>query len=110
MAETDLSRLADLAVSVGASVQAGQIVGVTAEVGQEEFVREIAASAYRRGAKFVDVWYIDPLVKRARIEFAPDDTLEFVPPWYGKRVLQLCEERCGNIAIRWLTVPNSPDG
>ena len=110
MNETDLSRLADLAVSVGANVQPGQIVGVTAELGHEDLVRAIAACAYARGAKFVDVWYIDPLVKRARIEFAPEDTLDYVPPWYGQRVLSLGEERAANIAIRGLTVPHALDG
>jgi len=108
--EADLSRLADLAVVVGANVQPGQIVGVTAELGHEDIVRAVAASAYSHGAKFVDVWYIDPLVKRARIEFAPDDSLEFVPPWYGHRILKLGEERGANIVIRGLTVPNALEG
>ena len=110
MTEADLSRLADLAVVVGANVQPGQIVGVTAELGHEDIVRAVAASAYSHGAKFVDVWYIDPLVKRARIEFAPDDSLEFVPPWYGHRILKLGEERGANIVIRGLTVPNALEG
>jgi aminopeptidase len=110
MTEADLSRLADLAVVVGANVQPGQIVGVTAEVGHEDIVRAVAASAYSHGAKFVDVWYIDPLVKRARIEFAPDDSLEFVPSWYGHRILTLGEERGANIVIRGLTVPNALEG
>jgi aminopeptidase len=110
MTEADLSRLADLAVVVGANVQPGQIVGVTAELGHEDIVRAVAASAYSHGAKFVDVWYIDPLVKRARIEFAPDDSLEFVPPWYGHRILALGEERGANIVIRGLTVPNALGG
>ena len=110
MSDSDLSRLADLAVVVGANVQPGQIVGVTAELEHYEFARAIAASAYDHGAKFVDVWYIDPLVKRARIEFAPDDTLEFVPPWYGQRVLELGEQRGANITIRGTTAPGALDG
>ena len=110
MTEADLSRLADLAVVVGANVQPGQIVCVSAELGHEDLVRAVAASAYSQGAKFVDVWYIDPLVKRARIEFAPDDSLEFVPPWYGGRILSLGEERGANILIRGLTVPNALEG
>jgi aminopeptidase len=110
VSDSDLSRLADLAVVVGANVQPGQIVGVTAELEHYEFARAIAASAYDHGAKFVDVWYIDPLVKRARIEFAPDDTLEFVPPWYGQRVLELGEQRGANITIRGTTAPGALDG
>src|SRR5579859_105427 len=110
MSDADLAQLAELAVAVGANVQPGQIVGVTCELGHEELARAIAASAYDRGAKFVDVWYIDPLVKRARIEFAPEDTLDYVPPWYGQRILELGDERGANIAIRGLTVPNALEG
>src|SRR5690242_18172408 len=110
MNEADLRQLAELAVVVGANVQPGQIVGVTAEIGHEDLARAITAKAYDCGAKFVDVWYIDPLVKRARIEFAPDDTLEYVPPWYGQRILALGAERGANILIRGLTVPNALEG
>ena len=110
MNDADLKQLAELAVAVGANVQPGQIVGVTAELGHEDLARAIAAQAYERGAKFVDVWYVDPLVKRARIEFAPDDTLDYVPPWYGQRILELGEQRGANILIRGLTVPNALEG
>jgi aminopeptidase len=109
-AGVDLSRLADLAVGLGANVQQGQIVSVGAEFGQEEFAREIAASAYRRGAKFVDVNYFDPIVKRARIEHAPEDTLDFVPPWYGMRLLELGRQRGAIISIRGTTMPGALDG
>jgi aminopeptidase len=108
--DADLAKLADLAVVVGANVQPGQIVGVTAELEHYDLVRAIAASAYERGAKFVDVWYVDPYVKRARIEFAPDDTLEFVPPWYGRRILELGELRGANIRIEGPTAPGVLDG
>jgi aminopeptidase len=96
-------RLAQLAVGFGANVQPGQIVNVSAELGHEEFVHAVAEEAYRRGAKFVDIWYWDPHVKRARIAYAPDETLEYVPPWYGERVLALGEHRCARIAIAGAT-------
>jgi len=62
-------RLADLAVGIGANVQAGQIVTISADIGLEEVVREVAARAYRLGAKFVDVTYFDPGVKRFALYF-----------------------------------------
>jgi hypothetical protein len=40
--------------------------------GKEYMVRAIAESAYRRGAKFVDVQWFDPWVKRTRVEYARD--------------------------------------
>ena len=60
------SRLADLAVSFAANVQPGQIVTVGADHGQYEVARAVAEISYKRGAKFVDVQYFDPYLKRAR--------------------------------------------
>jgi hypothetical protein len=39
--------------------------------------------AYRRGATYVEAIDWDPYVKRARLELAEDDTLEFIPPGSG---------------------------
>ena len=72
------TRLAELSVH-GANVQEGQIVLVLTEIGLEEQARATAEAAYKRGAKFVDVAYFDPYVKRVRIENADPDTLGFVP-------------------------------
>ena len=94
-----LERFADLIVGFGSNVQPDQIVSVACEPGKEELVRAIAASAYRRGARFVDVSWFDPWVKRARIEFAREETLDFVPSWYGDRVLALGEQRGARIAL-----------
>jgi len=94
-----LGRLADLAVTVGANVQPGQIVTVAADHAQFELAREIADSAYRRGARFVDVQYFDPYVKRARIVHAAEETLDFVPPWFRHRLLALGDERAARISL-----------
>ena len=85
------TRLAELSVH-GANVQEGQIVLVQAEIGLEEQARATAEAAYKRGAKFVDVAYFDPYLKRVRIESANPDTLDFVPQWYGERVLEHAEQ------------------
>jgi aminopeptidase len=104
-----LARLADLVVGFGANVQPDQIVAVTCEPGKEPLVRAIAESAYRRGAKFVDVQWFDPWVKRARIAHARDETLEFVPDWYGARVLALGEARAARIALSGPSAPGVLD-
>src|SRR3954454_15680559 len=104
-----VERLADLAVGFGANVQRGQIVAVQAEIGKEEIVRALAASAYRHGAKFVDTVYFDMHVKRARILHADEDTLDFVPSWYGERLLELGRQRCARIAIAGPATPGLLD-
>jgi aminopeptidase len=105
MDDVTLARLAELAVDFGANVQPGQIVSLSGAPGKEYLVRAIAEQAYRRGAKFVDVSWFDPWVKRARIEHAPDDTLEFVPPWYGERLLALGRERSAAITLSGPVAP-----
>ncbi|MGH2897512.1 MAG: aminopeptidase, partial [Solirubrobacteraceae bacterium] len=67
--------------------------------------RAVADRAYRAGAKFVDVLQFDLHVKRSRILHAAQDTLDYVPPWYGERVLALSEHRAARVA---LTGPSMP--
>jgi aminopeptidase len=94
-----VDRLADLIVNFGANVQKGQIVEIGSGLGKEELTRALTASAYKRGAKFVDVYYWDPHLKRARVQYATDDVLDFVPSWYGERALQLGDERGATISL-----------
>src|SRR5919109_2049921 len=105
MDQSTLGRLADLVVGFGANVQPDQIVSVSCEPGKEPLTREIAASAYPHGARFVDVAWFDPWVKRARIEHAREETLDFVPDWYGKRMLALGDERAARIGLSGPSAP-----
>ena len=99
----DRRRLADLLVGFGANVQNGQIVGVTAYLGMEEGVRAVARSAYEHGAKWVDVFWWDHLVKRERLLHADPDTLDFVPPWIGQRMEWLSSEHAARVTLSGTT-------
>jgi aminopeptidase len=100
-----LERFAELVVTFAANVQRGQIVAIGTEPGKLELTRAIAAAAYRAGAKYVDVTQFDLHLKRARILHADADTLDYVPPWLGERVLALGEHRAARIG---LTGPSAP--
>jgi aminopeptidase len=104
-----LGRLAELIVRVGANVQPGQVVFVDCEPGREEATRAIASAAYCAGARFVDVNYFDPWVKRIRLEHAAEDTLDWVPPWYGDRARQLGEARAAIVALNGTVAPTLYD-
>jgi len=104
-----LERWARLVVGFGANVQPGQIVAVGGEPGKEPFVRAVATEAYRRGAKFVDATYWDLHVKRARLKHADPGTLEYVPPWYGERLLALGEHRAARVGLSGPTEPGLLD-
>jgi aminopeptidase len=105
MDEATLARFADLVIGFGANVQQDQIVAIGCEPGKEYLVRALAASAYRHGAKFVDVAWFDPYVKRARLEHAQPDSLDFVPSWYGERVLALGDQRGARVALSGPSAP-----
>ena len=104
-----LERFAELTVGFAANVQPGQIVAIGAELGKEDMVRALAASAYRHGAKFVDAVYFDMHVKRARILHAPDDSLDFVPSWYGERIVELGRQRAARIGLAGPATPGLLD-
>ncbi|MCW2967210.1 MAG: aminopeptidase [Solirubrobacteraceae bacterium] len=106
MTEATLDELADLIVGLGANVQPGQIVAITSEPGKEDFTRALAASAYRAGAKYVDPWYFDYHVKKARLVHGREEDLTFVPPWYSNRLRELSERRCARIALTGTAHPH----
>ena len=95
----DVRKLADLLVGFGADVQPGEIVGVTAQLGMQPIAREVARAAYERGARWVDVFWWDPWIKRARLEHADESTLDYVPPWLGERMRWLGEEHASRISF-----------
>src|SRR5919201_605291 len=103
-------RLAKLIVEAGANVQPGQIVGINADPGVAPLVHALAEAAYRRAARYVDVWYFDPEVKRLRLEHASADTLDYVPPWYAQRLYGLGEAHGARIAPHPIVPPRALDG
>jgi aminopeptidase len=94
-----IDRLADLLVGFGANLQPGQIVSVTAYLGMEDAARAVARAAYQRGAKWVDVFWWDHLVKRERLLHAAEDTLDYVPPWFEQRLDWLSAEHAARVTL-----------
>ena len=105
-----IRRLAELIVKFAANVQPGQIVSISSEPGKEPLARAVAEVAYEHGAKFVDLSVFDLHLKRARALHADPDTLAFVPPWYGQRMLALGEHRAAMIALTGPVEPHLMDG
>jgi aminopeptidase len=85
-------RLADyarLAVRVGLNLQAGQVLAVNALLEHAPLARAVAREAYVAGARYVDVLYTDQHVRRAHIQGADEDALDWSPPWLVKRLEDL---------------------
>jgi aminopeptidase len=105
MDEELLDRYAELIVGFGANVQPDQVVAVEGQPEAAPLARRIARCAYERGARYVDVVYFDPHVKRIRIESAAEDSLSWVPPWLGRRLLDLGELDAARIVLTPMIPP-----
>ena len=101
-----LERYAELAVRIGANVAPGQILAVTALVEHAPFVRAVARAGYAAGARYVDVNYVDSHVRKAFIEGAPEELLEWSPPWKVTRQQYLGDERGAEVSISGDPEPN----
>lgn len=110
MNEELLDRYAELIVDFGANVQPDQVVAVEGTLDAAPLLRRLARCAYERGARYVDVVYFDPDVKRIRIESAPDDSLEWVPPWLGRRLLDLGDLDAARIVLSPFVPPGQLEG
>jgi aminopeptidase len=99
VSEALLELYARLGVQVGANVQPGQLVEVSARVEHAPLARAVARCAYEAGASYVDVAYADQHVRRAMIEHADDATLSWTPPWLLTRMRGFGEQRAAAIGI-----------
>jgi aminopeptidase len=81
-----LERYADAIVRASLGIEQGDTLVVQGEPEHRELLVAVAESAYRAGARFVDVVTADPLVMRARLLYGRDDTLGALSPWALRRL------------------------
>jgi len=79
-----LQRFADLAIQIGVGIQPGQTLIIRAPIEAAPLVRLAATSAYKAGAKLVDVMWQDDALTLARFQYAPRDSFEAYPTWYAQ--------------------------
>src|ERR1700709_743162 len=95
----EIEDYARLVVQVGVAVRAGQDVLISGSLEHAEFVRALAAEAYRAGARHVDAEFRDPWIRRALVVDGPDEALGFTPPWLVARMEQAKENGAAVIHI-----------
>jgi aminopeptidase len=99
VSEGRLERYARLAVEVGVNLTPGQFLYVSGHPEHRPFVRAIAAVAYAGGASYVEAALDDPHVRRERIRHAPDELLDWSPPWTSALLDHLVGTSGAHIAI-----------
>jgi aminopeptidase len=88
-----LRRFADLAVCVGANVQPGSGVLVTANTAHLEIARAVVERAYAAGAAWVEVEWSDGPMRRSRLTHASIESLTRSRPWAIQRTKEWAAER-----------------
>lgn len=87
-----LEKYADVIVKIGLNLQSGQRLIINTDVFDAPLAREVAISAYKAGAKFVDVLFKDLLLNRARVEYAPDEGLAEGFEWRSRALLEYLDK------------------
>ena len=85
LSAASLERYADGIVRASLGIEKGDTLVVNGEPEHRELLVAVAESAYRAGARFVDVVTNDPLVMRARLLHGTDDSLGALSPWTRRR-------------------------
>jgi len=101
-----LRRFAELVVRVGANVQPGQGVVVSADVAQAEMTRVVVERAYVAGARWVEVLWSDAVVRRSDLMYSDVETLTADRLWALERTRAWTEDGIASIALVGTPDPN----
>ena len=106
MKKSELREYARLIVRVGANVQKGQSVNITASLEQPEFVQMLVEEAYKAKAKEVNVnWTYQPLAK-LHYRYQTVKNLGTLKDWEKARQEHYCE----TLPCRIVLLSDDPDG
>jgi aminopeptidase len=103
-------RYAELAVRVGLNLGEGQDLFVNCFVEHAPLARAVAVAGYEAGARRVEVVYSDQLVRRALVQHAADDVLEWSPPWSLERIEYMSQHRSASLGITGDPNPRALEG
>jgi aminopeptidase len=101
-----LRRFAELVVRVGANVQPGEGVVVSADVAQAEMTRVVVERAYAAGARWVEVLWSDAVVRRSDLMYSDVETLTADRLWALERTRAWTEDGIASIALVGTPDPN----
>src|SRR6187455_64657 len=103
--EQNLRKYAEMAVKIGVNVQPGQRLMIRAPIDNAPLVRLVAISAYRAGARLVDVIWEDEQLELIRFQHAPRDSFAEASDWLPNALLEYAQQGDALISIRG----NDPD-
>jgi len=81
-----LARYADLLAVTCLALEPDDILFLGAHPEHRELIVALAESAYRAGARLVDITYDEPRAAAARVRYAADRHLGLLPDWHARRL------------------------
>ncbi len=99
MSPDELRRYADAIVGSCLRIGPGDLLALHGEPAHRDLLVALTEAGYRAGARYVDVVYSDPRVKRARILHAGEDTLGQLPDWHDVRIRDLLEQDAAIVTV-----------
>jgi aminopeptidase len=105
-----LERYADAVVRACLGLAEGDLLAVNAALAHRELAIALADAGYRAGARLVDVNYLDPHARAARIRHAADEHLGPMPPWREKSLRAHLDPGAAVITIIGEGDPGAFDG
>jgi aminopeptidase len=94
-----LEKYADVVVKVGLNLRRDQRLSIRATIETVDFVRKVVESAYKAGARYVDVLWSDEQVNKLRLQFADPETLTELPEWILPRLEEYRKNGHAELAI-----------
>lgn len=94
-----LARYADVVIKVGLNLRSGQRLSIRGIIEDAPFIRKVTESAYKAGAKYVDVLWTDEQINRIRLQHADPATLDTLPEWMPSRYEEYYKNGDAELAI-----------
>ena len=100
-----LQKYADVTVRVGLNLQPGQRLFILSGIHDYPLVRLVTTSAYRAGARSVNVLWEDEEIMHIHLKNAPEEALDEIPNWISHAAL----EHAGNGDALLVIASRNPD-
>ena len=101
--QTRLNNYADLIVRHGLNVQTNQTVNIICEIYHRELAHLISEAAYKVGASFVNIDFVEPRIARTRIIHSNPENLSYVPQYFSKKFEEFVENASDGLQLSFTT-------
>lgn len=94
-----LSTYADLIIRTGVNLQKGEMLVINAPIDSRELVEKVVKSAYKAGARNVEVQWLDDKISRLNYKYRSKKELTKIPDWVIKQKDHYIDEKIAFLRI-----------